>query len=78
VRTTLDIDDDVLQAARERARRDGRTIGEVLSELARHALTAPPSMAREPKALHGFRPFPRRGGVVTNERIDQLREDDAY
>jgi hypothetical protein len=82
MRTTLDIDDDVLQAARERARRDGSTIGKVVSELARCALTAPPLPAdcevREPKALHGFRPFPRRGGVVTNERIDQLREDDAY
>jgi hypothetical protein len=82
VRTTLDIDDDVLQAARERARREDKTIGTVVSELARRALTAlpPPGPrgAREPKALHGFRPFPRRGGVVTNERIDQLREDDAY
>jgi hypothetical protein len=42
VTTTLDIDDDVLQAAKERARRDKRTTGEVISELARSALTAPP------------------------------------
>jgi hypothetical protein len=34
--------------------------------------------AKEPKALHGFRPFPRRGGIVTNDLIDTLREDDAY
>jgi hypothetical protein len=34
--------------------------------------------ARQPKALYGFRLFPRRGGVVTNELIDKLREDDAY
>jgi hypothetical protein len=85
VRTTLDIDDDVLQAARERARRDGKTIGAVVSELARRSLTSPVPRAqagarqvREPKAVHGFRPFPSRGGIVTNERIDQLREDDAY
>ncbi len=26
----------------------------------------------------GLRPFPKRGGVVTNELIDKLREDDAY
>jgi hypothetical protein len=80
VRTTLDIDDDVLQAAKERARRDKKTTGEVISELARSALTTPPQglAARQPKAVYGFRPFPKRGGLVTNELIDKLREDDAY
>ena len=80
MRTTLDIADDVLQAAKERARREGRTMGEIVSELARTALTAPPvpQGAEEPKAHYGFRPFPRRGGIVTNELIDRLREDDAY
>jgi hypothetical protein len=79
VRTTLDIDDDVLRAVKELARREKKTAGAVVSELARRALTAP-SAARTPRStvLHGFRPFPRRGGVVTNERIDALREDDAY
>jgi hypothetical protein len=32
----------------------------------------------EPKALYRFRPFPKRGGIVTNELINKLREDDAY
>ena len=80
MRTTLDIDDDVLHAAKERAQREKRTTGEVISELARRALNAPPESpgAREPRARYGFRPFPKRGAVVTNERIDKLREDDAY
>ena len=80
MRTTLDIADDVLQAAKERARREKKTAGEIISELARRALTGPPEMAddRPPKARFGFRPFPRRGGIVTNELIDKLREDDAY
>jgi len=80
MRTTLDIADDVLQAAKERARREKKTAGEVISELARSALTAPPDApgAREPKTRYGFRPFPKRGGIVTNERIKTLREDDAY
>ena len=77
MRTTLDIDEDVLRAAKEHARREKKTAGAVISELARRALTAPPRAAREPKALHGFRPFPRRGGIVTNEQIDKLREEDA-
>ena len=83
MRTTLDIADDVLQAAKERARRENRTAGEVISELARAALTGgviSPSVpaAAEPRARYGFRPFPKRGGVVTNERVDRIREEDAY
>lgn len=80
MRTTLDIADDVLQAAKERARREKKSAGEVISELARSALTAPPSppAGREPKATHGFRPFAKRGRVVSNELIDKLREEDAY
>jgi hypothetical protein len=80
MRTTLDIAEDVLEAARERARREKKSIGEVVSELARSALTAPPQplRAREPRSVYGFRPFPKRGGIVTNELIDKLREDNAY
>jgi hypothetical protein len=81
MRTTLDIADDVLQAAKERARRENKTAGEVISELARAALTAPvakPAKAAEPRSRYGIRPFPKRGGVVTNELINRLREDDAY
>ena len=83
MRTTLDIDDDVLQAAKERARRENKTAGEVISELARLALVTPAGQkvaarVAEPRAHYGLRPFPRRGGVVTNELIDKLRADDAY
>jgi hypothetical protein len=81
VRTTLDIAEDVLAAAKERARRENKTTGEVISELARAALTAPPrstAKAREPQSHHGIRPFPKRGSLVTNEQVDKLREGDAY
>ena len=80
MRTTLDIDDDVLAAAKERARREHRTAGEVVSELLRQALTAAPAPAavREAPAVYGLRPFARRGTFVTNDLIDQLRHDDAY
>lgn len=79
MRTTLDIADDVLLAAKERAKREGTTAGEVISALARSALLAPTaSVAGEPDAGYGFRPFPQRGTVVTNEIIDRLRDDDAY
>ena len=80
MRTTLDIADDVLQAAKERARRERKTVGEVISDLARRALTSPPEppSVKEPEAIYGLRPFAPRGGIVTNKLIDKLREDDAY
>ena len=80
MRTTLDIDDDVLQAAKERAKRECKTVGEMISELARRALTTPraPLSVKEPKAVYGLQPFARRGGVVTNDSIDKLRDEDAY
>ena len=77
MRTTLDIDDDVLRAAKELARREKKTAGAVISELTRRALTAAPATPRTGKATRGFRPFPKRGRIVTNEHIDKLREEDA-
>ena len=82
MRTTLDIDDDVLSAAKERARREHKTAGMVVSELLRQALTAgpaaPANAVREPVLFHGFDPFPPIGEIVTNAMIDRLRESDAY
>jgi len=83
MRTTLDIDADVLAAVKERARRKHKTTGQVVSELLRQALTAAPapasaSLVLEASAVYGLTPFPSRGGIVTNALIDQLRHDDAY
>jgi hypothetical protein len=80
MRTTLDIDDDLLQAAKERARREHKTADQVVSELLRQALTAPstPSRVHEPAPVYGFQPFAPSGRLVTNEQIDALRGDDAY
>jgi hypothetical protein len=59
MRTTLDIDDDVLQAAKELARRERKTAGRVLSELARRGmakeiLSAKPA-AKEVSPFHSPR-----------------------
>jgi hypothetical protein len=78
VRTTLSIDDDVLLAAKERAAREKRTVGEVLSELARAALTGDVPAPRESgSSRHGFRPLPRRGSTVSNAVIDELRDEEG-
>ena len=52
----------------------------MISELARRGLTTPqePLSMKEPKAVYGLKPFARRGGIVTNELIDKLRDEDAY
>jgi hypothetical protein len=79
VRVTLSIDDDVLHAVRERASREQRTAGEVLTALARESLTGPRratgSSPAAPRANRGFRPLPRRGPVVTRAMVDRLRGD---
>ena len=77
MRTTLSIDDDVLVAVRERARRERRTAGEVLSDLARQALTGGHRPAESAPGRHGFSPLPRRGPAVSNALIDRLREDEG-
>jgi hypothetical protein len=80
MRTTLDIDEAVLGAVKELARRQGKTAGEVISTLARQALTQAPTNkttdeVREPPAAYGFRPFPAGDALVTNETIDKLRDE---
>lgn len=79
MRTTLDIEDDVLAAAKELARRQGTSAGQMVSRLLRAALNGTDSSAQlhtqAPVVIAGFRPFPARGGqLVTNEEIDQLRD----
>ncbi len=78
MRTTLDIDEDVLQAAKERARAEGKTTGQVVSELIRQALTQPRmgSAANELKIVDGIPVIPARGAVVTKELIDRLIEEE--
>jgi hypothetical protein len=56
VRTTLDIDDDILQVAKDLAANRRTTAGKVLSELARRALESP----RGPRVLNGVPLLPRR------------------
>ncbi len=78
MRTTLNLADDVLLAVKERARREGRSAGEVLSELARTALTrdAAAGEIAEAGPFYGFEPLPRRGPAISNELIDRLRDEE--
>ena len=80
VRTTVNIDDDLLIAVKEVAKRESRSAGAVISRFLRQSLARggrndAKGQVPEPNAEFGFRPFPKRGGIVTNELIDRLREE---
>jgi hypothetical protein len=74
MRTTLDIDDDVLAVVRARAERDHVSIGRVLSQLARVALQ--PATAA-PTTRNGLPVLPnsRAARPVTPELVNQLRDE---
>ncbi len=81
IRTTLDIDEDILEAAKSLGRQTKRAAGAVLSDLARRALTTSNAARKSGEAARcvgGFLPFESRGGIVSNDLIDRLREGDAY
>jgi hypothetical protein len=65
MRTTLAIDDDILAAAKEMAATEGKSVGEVISTLARFAMR------------NGVPLLPVRPGAprVTSELVRQLEEE---
>ena len=75
MRTTLDIDEDVLQAAKDIAAMRKSTAGKVLSELARQALEPRDEPLR---VRHGVPVLPRRPGErpVSVDDVDRLRDDE--
>ncbi len=75
MRTTLDIDDDVLAAAKELAAAQKTTAGQVISDLARTALTRPAE--ERPEYRNGFRLLPRTSKVITTELVEKLLEEDV-
>ena len=76
MRTTLDIEDDVLLVAKEMARREHLSAGQVISRLARLALTARVDQQTAP-SVGGFRPLPARGVLVSNDQVNALRETEG-
>jgi hypothetical protein len=77
MRTTLDIEDDVLQAAKELAQRQGSTAGQIISKLARLGLKAPAATKKSASTRSGVPLLPARGEVVTLEHIRQLMDQEG-
>jgi hypothetical protein len=83
VRTTLTIDDSLLEAARDVANRTGRSIGEIISEWALRGLRGSPGAGQTAKARRNarliFPTFPVRADAapVTGENVLRLIEDES-
>ena len=79
MRTTLDIDSDVLQTAKDIARKEGKTAGAVLSDLARRGFyasttgvadSAPPYQVRD-----GVPVLQPTGSLVSDAHVRGLRDE---
>lgn len=73
MRTTLKIDDDILEVARALAREEKRSLGEVISCLARRSLDPRAPFATK----NGIPQLPKRGdgAPVTMELVNKLRDE---
>jgi hypothetical protein len=75
MRTTLDLDEDVLQAAKELAAVHRVTAGKMVSNLVRKALTPTGPI---PKVRNGVPLLPPRPGqrIMTMKLVNELRDDE--
>lgn len=76
MRTTLSIDDDVMAAARQLAERQGKSVGEVISALARQGLSGTGTRSAK-TARNGVPMLPKRQAAtpVTTAFVNQLRDE---
>jgi len=83
MRTTLDIDDDVLAAAKEIASKERKTAGKIISEMFRHGIHAERTAGSSPDSQsefimkNGIPVFPSRGEVITSEHVARIMEDEG-
>ena len=80
MRTTVDIDDDVLAAVKELARAEGKSMGTIMSDLVRRALTQPSGPgfgeAQAAYVVDTWAMLPDRPGPpVTNELIRRIQDE---
>lgn len=74
MRTTLVIDDDVLSAAKELAVMEQKSVGEVISTLARRALVPSDTKAKTRNGVP-LLPIRKKSTRVTSELVHRLREE---
>jgi hypothetical protein len=74
MRTTLDIDDDVLETAKELAARRSTTAGRVISDLVRSALAPRDQTARKRNGVP-LLPGRKNGSLVSPALVNLLRDE---
>jgi hypothetical protein len=75
MRTTLDIDSDVLHATKEIAAREKRTAGAVISDLLRKSLTNT-SIGENVVYRNGFPQIPTRQKIITPAMVEAWLDED--
>jgi hypothetical protein len=78
MRTTISIDDDIFNIARQKAQKERVSIGHVISELARQGM-------RNAQQIKGDRPIPKskyavlgkRDEIITSEHIYKLMDQEG-
>lgn len=81
MRTTLDLDDDVLDAIKELSRRQKISAGKMVSQWMRKALSGQAQLGglsadvnTSAPTVAGFRPFASRGQLVSDDQVNALRD----
>jgi hypothetical protein len=79
MRTTLDIEDDVLMAAKELGRHERRSVGQVISALARQALQGRvvPETGEKFVMKNGVPVRPSRGEIITLEHVQKIMDEEG-
>lgn len=77
MRTTLNLDDDVYQAARSLAEAEKQSIGRILSRLARRGLAPPGTTRRRGRGGFPVVSLPPGSPPVTPEAVRRLLDEDA-
>jgi hypothetical protein len=76
MRTTLNIDDDVLQAVKELARRQEVTVGQIVSRLARRGLLE--ALGGESQVIrNGVPALHPRAEIITLERLQGIIDSEG-
>ncbi|HMO44753.1 MAG TPA: CopG family transcriptional regulator [Rubrivivax sp.] len=75
MRTTLAIDDDILAAAKHLAQRERKSVGEVISMLARQGLMRSARGSRTERNGIPLLPSRKAAMPVTLELVNQLRDE---
>ena len=76
--TTLNIDQDVMEAAQGIAARHGKSLDAVISELARRGMQMPwPDSDEQSLYRQGFHLLPPRGEIITPEHVRRLMDEEG-